>query len=305
MTAFTPANMPQRRADSIGAVTEGHETRLRSFAFFPFRGDRETHHTPSELGALAWHDTLQGLASTAEPENWGEDTEGRPYPILDQYLRYTYQRLVMEDKVVVSSDGRFAAFNTGLLTPFAEEIFGLFSENRSEREDAQRWFFLRWAKESDWDLLRNFDELPEMAEYVSTSADLVYDWRRELKLAYTHIITENSGRFPEDLASQPRRAQQALQSAVDWALRKARRNYKVIVPQWYPALGEAGAQFLMPLDLTGDGSADLALVVSAIGSAAYRGNTVLTLEMAYSNARLVARPDSEWLIPRAAPELVD
>jgi hypothetical protein len=79
----------------------------------------------------------------------------------------------------------------------------------------------------------------------------------------------------------------------------------VIVPQWYPALREAGAQFLVPLDLTGDGRADLALVVSAIGDQEYRGNTVLTLSMAYTNARLVARPDSDWLLPTATPLHVD
>ena len=57
----------------------------------------------------------------------------------------------------------------------------------------------------------------------------------------------------------------------------------------------------MPLDLTGDGRADLALVVSGVGDRAYRGHTVLTLDMAYTNARLVARPDSDWLLPQAAP----
>ncbi len=82
-------------------------------------------------------------------------------------------------------------------------------------------------------------------------------------------------------------------------LRRARRNYKVIVPQWNPELGEAGASFLLPLDLTGTGRADLALVVSAIGDKAYRGHTVLGLAEAYANARLVARPDSEWLAPLA------
>jgi hypothetical protein len=47
--------------------------------------------------------------------------------------------------------------------------------------------------------------------------------------------------------------------------------------------------------------ADLALVVSSVEDRAYRGHTVLTLEMAYTNARLVARPDSDWLVPNAAP----
>jgi hypothetical protein len=57
----------------------------------------------------------------------------------------------------------------------------------------------------------------------------------------------------------------------------------------------------MPLDVAGSGTADLALVVSPVGVAAYCGHTVLTLEMAYTNARLVARPDSDWLRPQAPP----
>ena len=96
----------------------------------------------------------------------------------------------------------------------------------------------------------------------------------------------------------------AAPGPVDMTLRRARRNYKVIVPQWYPELGEAGTSFLLPLDLTGTGRADLALVVSAISDRAYRGHTILTLPMAYSHARLVARPDSEWLLP-SAPNSVD
>lgn len=42
-------------------------------------------------------------------------------------------------------------------------------------------------------------------------------------------------------------------------------------------------------------------MASAVGERAYRGHTVLTLDMAYTNARLVARPDSDWLLPRALP----
>lgn len=292
--------MPKRRPSELGAVTEGHAERLRSFAFFPYRGPRHPNPPvePSELGRLAWEETLTSLAELAEREEWtGASPTGRPLPILDSFLRYTYQRLVMEDKVTVTPDGEFAAFNTGLLTAHAEEIYGFFQRNQHE---AQRWYFVRWATESSRDILRHFDEPPPMAEYVSSASELVYDWRRELKLAYDHILGDNIGRFPADMAEQPMRARQALDLAIDWTLRRVRRNHKLVIPQWYPTLGEAGAQFLMPLDLTGNGAADLALVVSAVGDRAYRGHTVLTLDMAYTNARLVSRPDSDWLAPRAA-----
>jgi hypothetical protein len=42
--------------------------------------------------------------------------------------------------------------------------------------------------------------------------------------------------------------------------------------------------------------ADLALVV-ARENEVYRASTVLTLDMAFNNARLIARPDREWLDP--------
>jgi hypothetical protein len=298
----TPANVAQRQSPEIGPVTEGHAEGLRAFAFFPYRGPRinQGEFEPAELGRRAWEQTLTALADLAEAEDWvGSNPTGRPFPILDSFLRYTHHRLVIEDKIAVTSDGEHAALNTGLLTAHAEEIFGLFQRN--QHEESQRWYFDAWVTESNRDLLRFFDDPPQMAEYVTSASDLVYDWRRELKLAYDHILGDNIERFPADMVEVPLRARQALDSAINLTLRRVRRNHKLVIPQWYPKLGEAGAQFLMPLDLTGTGTADLALVVSAVGDRAYRAHTVLTLEMAYTNARLIARPDSDWLLPSAAP----
>lgn len=288
------------RDDLSASATDaaGYPDQLRRFAFFRVSSS-EYIDDARERGRLAWTQTLDSLAALAEPEDWTgrEGDVARPLPILDSYLRYTYRRLVLEDKIAISDDGEYAALNTGLLTPHAEEVFGLFSRNRVDAP--QPWLFQRWACESDRTILQRFPEPPPMAEYVHSSADLVYDWRRPLKLAYEHILVDNLDRFPADLANNVMRARQALDLAVAWAAKRARRNYKIVVPQWYPRLGAAGAQFLMPLDLSGDHSVDLALVVSAVGDIAYRGHTVLTLDMAYTNARLVARPDSEWLMPRA------
>lgn len=298
----SPADVARRQSSEIGPVTEGHAEGLRTFAFFPYRGPKTAPGSvqPAELGRRAWDETLSSVASLAEPEEWtGSIPTTRPLPILDSFLRYTHRRLVMEDKIAVTADGEYAASNTGLLTPHAEEIFGFFQRN--QHEGAQHWYFSGWVTESNRELLKNFDEPPQMAEYVTSASELVYDWRRELKLAYDHILGDNIDRFPAGMVEQPLRARQALDSAINLTLRRVRRNHKLVIPQWYPKLGEAGAQFLMPLDLTGDGTADLALVVSAVGDRAYRGHTVLTLDMAYTNARLVARPDSDWLAPQAAP----
>lgn len=272
---------------------------IRSFAWFGYRGD-EWIDDVHELSRRAWADTLTSLAELAEDEDWtGAGGGDRPLPILGSYIRYTYQRLTMEQKILVSDEGEFAALNTGLLTVHAEDIFGLFQRNAHDNPRAQPWKFKRWATESDRDILRNFPSPPEMAVYASRPSDLVYDLGRDLKLAYDHILGDNIDRFPQHLAAEPRRARQALDHAVGMTLKRTRRNFKIVVPQWYPKTQENG--FLLPLDLTGSGAADLALVVSPVGDTAYRGNTILTLEMAYTVARLVSRPDSEWLKPRAIP----
>lgn len=117
----TPADLAHRPSAEIGPVTDGHADTLRSFAFFSYRGPRLDSVEPGELGRHAWEDTLTSLAELAEPEEWtGSNLTGRPLPILDSFLRYTYRRLVMEDQIAVTEDGEYAASNTGLLTPHAE-----------------------------------------------------------------------------------------------------------------------------------------------------------------------------------------
>lgn len=40
---------------------------------------------------------------------------------------------------------------------------------------------------------------------------------------------------------------------------------------------------------------DVALVVERLSNGNFLGHTILSLRDAYSNARLIARPDSDWL----------
>ena len=84
----------------------------------------------------------------------------------------------------------------------------------------------------------------------------------------------------------------------DGAIKRAKlmidANCKTAVPQYY----KGRIQLLIPICLVSENVPDLALVVSknAVGNQ-YLGHTCLTLDMAYNNARLIARPDSAWLKP--------
>ena len=108
-----------------------------------------------------------------------------------------------------------------------------------------------------------------------------------------HIIAENIGRFPESLRQMnPFGLQNLVKGAVDSALERARRNYKIAIPQYY----RGKVQLLLPLSLNDPSKADLALVVERHPDF-YRASTCLTLDMAYNNARQITRPDRDWLEP--------
>lgn len=92
--------------------------------------------------------------------------------------------------------------------------------------------------------------------------------------------------------------QMALQNGLDFALSYLRKrlkwNYKTAVPAYYPRFHSFC--FLVPLTFlkpTMD-EPDVVLVLSH-EEGGYIGRTILTPQMAYSNARLICRPESEWL----------
>ena len=68
-------------------------------------------------------------------------------------------------------------------------------------------------------------------------------------------------------------------------------NDKLAVPQYY----DGKIQLLLPLCLMDDKNPDLALTVTKMNGC-YQGHTCITLDMAYNNARLIAKPESTWLI---------
>jgi hypothetical protein len=249
---------------------------LYEFAFIPQYADRLTE-----------------LAALAEQEDWSyqhSPAEGH-LPVLHNYLRYTFARVAEEQKVAISSDDRYACFNTGLVTPNQEEIYALFNENHFP--DRRNFWHIQGFYRKGQHELTKFPALPELAHYFEDPAKLVFDHRKELRVNVEHIVDENRLRFPEPYRSLDSYALQTfLKGAIDNAKQRVCRNYKTAVPQYY--LGEI--QLLLPLCLSAPGRADLAMVVVNFGDF-YRASTCLTLDMAYNNARQLARPDRDWLTP--------
>lgn len=84
-----------------------------------------------------------------------------------------------------------------------------------------------------------------------------------------------------------------VDAAVGRAVRRARWNLRTAVPAYYPR--RKTMTLLLPLCVEREGVEDLAMALSMSHAGTYKGETVLTMQMAYMNARLVNRPESEWL----------
>ena len=254
-----------------------------------FLGNKESLNKKFEL-----------LAKMAQPELWTykkvKVKEVDQYRILRNYFFFTYSRLVEENKILTSEDAEYRCMNTGLLTIYDQEIFALFS--KSSKKDGLPWYLVGFFKETDKQFTMHFSQKPQLASYFDNVKDLIYDSSLELNLRKEHIIDDNIERFIEAGYTDKKLISVLLDAAKETLEKKLKRNFKLALPFYYhhTETGENKMQLLAPLYFPG-APVKLALVMNKVKSDAneyYEGVTVLPVEWAYMNSRLIVKPDEEW-----------
>ena len=151
---------------------------------------------PADLFEFAWMPPnfdvkLEELALKAQPERW--DEPGYPgtlkFPVLGNYVKYTFRRIVEEGKVAFAADEnekQVAAFNTGLFTPHYEPIFATFEANSNTAK--QPWVLKGWSTLADY-RMRPFSSVDvKPARYFRSPDDLIYDPDLELVPDLYHLL---------------------------------------------------------------------------------------------------------------------
>lgn len=253
-------------------------------------------------------------------------------PILWSYLRYTFCRLQYQNKIAYSLDNKYAAFNTGLVNEHYDSIIALFEKNKIQSAKSQ-WVFLDFVIEGSGNgkiITNYFTEKIQRATYNENPADLIYDTKLgRPQQDMDHILLRHPERLPvdfirrhapqdfrvldtslldnteretysKDLSKMLRENEVVYRNicgdfnnAIKLAIKRIDWNYKNAVPMFYPRDNQIC--LLLPLCLVKDTKVDVALVVKKTPANKYSGATILTLDMAYTDARVVARPNSEWL----------
>lgn len=128
------------------------------------------------------------------------------YPILKNYLIYTFMRLCHEGKVNIAVDPQtgeeYAAFNTGLVDHKYEYIYAIFKQE-SKYSQTYYWYLHAFAVAGEDEgkvLVRLFNPLPAKANYFGDRIEsMLYDTSTgSLSCDYTHILVERAERFPPE-----------------------------------------------------------------------------------------------------------
>lgn len=146
-----------------------------------------------------WSTFLSDLATKAVDEEWDfKNSTTKGYHILMQYIKYTFSRLVRENKVCVSEDKRFAAFNTGLADNHYDDIYACFIPNDPNGETQWRYAGFCTAASGGLgkQLVDYFNPLPSPPTYFKRKEDLFYNNANQLHTDFEHIIIDNIKRLP-------------------------------------------------------------------------------------------------------------
>ena len=248
---------------------------------------------------------LEDIAQATIPESWKyrNKTTVIKHPILKSYLETVFVRLKKENKVLKSNDGKYIIFNTNLLNKFFQDIY-IIAEVHAADDIEVYMKPIRTSKESYAELRRYGFEgmVPEPPKFFDNVNEVIFNTSWMIDKNYdslTHIIEQRKDRFPANMRDQnPYTLARKLYDAIDYAVAIAQRNYKYIVPIYYPKYDRIS--FLMPIFLDGtyNTSPDFALVLQTDAeNKIYITRTILDLETGYQDARLVAKPDESWLNP--------
>lgn len=255
---------------------------------------------------------LEKLESKTIEEPWEYKNRKDPkfkYPILKSYLEFELDRLYYEqeksgwdDKILYNKDRSKALFNTNLIDKFGHDL--------NIMGDVQ----LLGGREIICNLamcpsklslskfgFENYEPLPP--KFFEDINEIVFhcEWDIDCNiLKYEHIIEQRIERFPDkykDLAADD--LGQKMDNAIKFAKKIAQRNYKFIIPMYYPTARRI--QLLMPiyLETSYTSQPDFALVLTPhANERVYTPETILGLDEVYQDARLVAKPEESWLNPR-------
>lgn len=270
--------------------------------FYAIKGDYD------EPFAIVARATVDGIdAWQFQQERFKAKYANQGLPKLRNYLNYTFRRLLeLEGDVsgryfIPSADGQWITFNTGLQNGHGSDLLAVFEKYKphpdTPSKPAADWVFKGCFTPNQQQYQSHFGTVvPDIAWYSKDSRDFIYDTEFELeKDVFDHLFERAKERA--GLPNAPDEVvRNYLRGALENIIPKIRRNYKVAIPVYY--VEEKRMQILLPFNsATNANDVSCFLVERDDALRMYRIKTIFDLDHAYFSARLITRPDRDWLNP--------
>ena len=258
---------------------------------------------------------------------------------LKNFLFYTFTRLSNEGNIMEGGD--YATFNTGLVTKSYDPVFALFERNTHHTPKWKWRSFCVAGEGAEGKILTNsFRSLPMAASYFEKLGDLLFDGNAPIDFNEHHVALDGirNDRYPPAFLARHvpgfstetyqslterqaceaylgeaadglegdedafREFKKQLTITMGLSKKRARQNYRLAVPQYYPEHDQMG--FLIPVALENVNKVDAAIVMNSRAGrqgVEYYARTIYPLSYAYLSARLVGKPIGSWLAGDAVP----
>lgn len=279
-----PVEVSMRRAAPSASgkrwfVTGVHANKNVGFDGLPQTGTNASRELAQFAALGPWKDLVRKLNKLRDP-GIGPTNDDE----LQEYLSITFHRVRLENKLTTYANGSRLAFDTGILTPDAQQILMCFTAFASgERQHADN------TATHPGDIAWRFDDFytpedaqldapaPEPARYLTSLSQISIDLEAGVQIRKGLLA-----------AHGPR-----LFEAVQTALRRTRRDYRLGTPAYDPVRNQL--DLLLPLCLEHDDRVDHALVLTTNHEQRHVASAVLPLERAAACARVISFELPRWL----------
>lgn len=324
-SSYTRTGQPEHVDISVKLSTFGKYPMFLHFVKFQTIAPQTEPNKSLEQFAFlgSWQLFLSELAAKVSPEDWNFSDVDKSFPVLCQYIKYTFYRLQCENKIAIAPDRSLAAFNTGLHNTHYEAVYACFVPNTTA--GGSPWRFAEFATAGNRTygkmMSASLPCLPEAAEYITRLDQLLISTDKQILVDYEHVILDNINRYPktylkslttddtfykavdsEDADTLAEylnnttlfnRIRNDISSELVTAINKTKYDFRTAIPCYFPKGNRV--TLMLPLYLTGKTLPDLALVVELTSAGHYQGQTVLTMQQAYSDARVIGELTNTWL----------
>jgi hypothetical protein len=271
--------------------------------FYPIAGD---YDKPLKILAARTVDRAEAWAFRQQRyiEKYAQTTA---VPKLRNYLNYTFLRLVDLEQSEPGTFFRYShdqdrvCFNTGLQNSHGSDLLATFQRYKSRPDSLPRavpdWVYKGCFASNDSGYRDFFGkDTPDIAWYSKDSRDYIFDTAYHLERDFFGHLFDRAKERSGLTCVSDEVFQNYLRGTLENLVPKIKRNYKIAIPVYF--VEEKRMQLLLPFVSASNADDVSCFVVERNDiSKTYCLKTIFDLDHAYFSARLITRPDREWLDP--------